>query len=234
MDEKKKGIIFGIIGLIAGIAMISYGVINLMSNREETPNQPNENETNNGNTDGPSISTNTDEVRTWLDDNQTLINYFINNNFDLDTATPANISDVFGWYFVNTYDHGEGNTATDSKYSKRYTMPKSDAETFMLNYLGVPVDMLDLTTITLSKDNYNFTSDDENYYVEVSENALTENPNSDLSDINILSDSEINVIYGIMEDGETCEGKDDCYIKTKTLTLRKADSGFTILRAQDN
>ena len=134
MDEKKKGIIFGIIGLVAGIAMISYGVMNLMSNSRETPNPPSENENNNDNdnedTDKPSISVSEDDVRTWVVDNQSLLNYFANNDFDLDTATPANLSDIFGWYFVNTYDHGDGEKATDSKYANRYTMPKQDTKLF--------------------------------------------------------------------------------------------------------
>ena len=103
------------------------------------------------------------------------------------------------------------------------------------NYLGVPIDMLDLSTITLSKDYYNFTNDEENFYVEVAKTIDTKNPTIIFDSTNIVSDSEIQVTLGVVENGKTCESGDrECYSKTKTLTLRKADSGFTILGVKEN
>lgn len=237
MDEKKKGIIFGTIGLIAGIAMIAYGVINLMGNKEENPNPPVDEENNNpSDIDGPSISTSEDEIKFWLTDNKEFINYFMdyNKDFDLDTATNSDVSDVFAWYFVYGYNHGEGEKATDSKYTYRYTMPKTDADKFMQDYLGVPLDMVDVSLVTFSKDVFNFTSDDNNYYVEVVATGLDPVQTSVLDNINILSDSEIEVTFGIMDVGKTCEDKsDECYTKTRKLTIRKADNGFNILRVND-
>ncbi len=227
MNEKKKGIIFGSIALIAGIIFVGFGVSNLMNqNKKEPP------KTENNNIDEPSITVTEDDVKTWLTNNAKFIDYMMNfnNDFDLETATNEDISNVFGWYFVFQYDHGEGEKATDSKYTYRYTMPKTVAEVFLQNNLGVSIDMVDVSLITLS--NFKFTSDEENFYAEVATTNLEPVQNSEITKVEIFSDSEIKVTYGITEVDKTCDSE-DCYIKTRELILRKSDVGFTIIKASD-
>ncbi len=230
MDEKKKGIIFGTLALVAGITMIAYGVVNLMKDNKEPV------EDDQTNLDGPSITVTEDDIKTWSTDNKTLLDYFFiynySKDFDLDTATEEDISNVFAWYFFHVYDHGEGEKPTDSKYKYRYTMPKADAEVFMQNYVGVPLDMVNIEAISLYKDNLFFTSDDENFYVDVVEFGLDDGGLAySLDTIEIVSDSEINVTYQI-KNNILCNSPDEeCFNMTKQLTLRKADEGFTILRA---
>ena len=230
MDEKKKGIIFGTLALVAGIAMIAYGVINLMKDKEPVEdNTPSD-------VDGPSITVTEDDIKTWSSDNKTLLDYFILYNdkteFDLDTATEEDISNVFAWYFVHVYDHGDDEKPTDSKYRYRYTMPKSDAEVFMQNYLGVPLDMLNLETITINKDYFVFSSDDENFYVDIVDLGFDDGGLTySLDTVEILSDSEIDVSYQVKNDILCKTEGEECKTTTKLLTLRKADEGFTILRA---
>ena len=156
----------------------------------------------------------------------------IENN--LGEMNPVSISDIFGWYFVFQYEHGEGESLSNSKYTYKYTMPVADADTFMRAYLGIPASIVDVTKIDFSKDFFNFTKDDNNYYVEVVATGLDPIQTCVLNDVNIVSDSEIIVTYGVMELGKTCEDKSDsCYTKKRELKLRKSDSGFTILGAAD-
>lgn len=225
MDEKKKGIIFGVLALVAGIAMIAYGVVNLMKDKEPVE----DNDNNPPATDGPSITVTEDEVKTWLTDNEMFVYYFTNYNedWDLDKATEEDFGNIFAWYFLSAYDHGEGETPTDSQYRVRYTMPKADAEVFMQNYVGVPLDMVNLSAITLSNA-VKFTSDDENFYADVTISwGIGGDCGSKIVKVDILSDSEINVDYGL-----SCSilNPDDI-TSTKQLTFRKSDNGFTILRA---
>ena len=232
MDEKKKGIIFGTLALVAGIAMIAYGVINLMKVNKE----PIENDQTN--LDEPSITITEDDVKTWSDNNKGLLDYFMTFNnkgeFDLDTATEEDISNVFAWYFFHVYDHGEGEKPTDSKYKYRYKIAKADAEVFMQNYLGVPLDMVNTESITLFKDNLVFTSDDENFYVDVVDLGLDEGGLTYTIDtVEIVSDSEINVSYQVKNDILCKTEGEECKTTAKLLTLRKADNGFTILKVKD-
>ncbi len=237
MEEKKdnKGLLIGIIAFVAGVAFIAYGTISLLSSKPE-PNPPVDNNDSGENSDGPSISVTDTDVKNFLTDNSKLIEYFTDYNadFDLGAADPVSMSDVFGWSFVYLYNHGEGEKLSDSKYTTKYTMPSADADTFMRNYFGIPASIIDVTKIDFSKEVFNFTSDEENYYVEVSNTNLDPIQNCVLDDVNIVSDSEIIVTYGVMELDKTCEDKsDDCYTKKRELKLRKSDNGFTILTASD-
>lgn len=239
MEEKKnnKGLILGIIAFIAGVAFIAYGTISLLNSKPETSdNNTNDDNQNITDNDGPSISVTEDDVKNFLTNNSKLIEYFMdyNTDFDLGATDPVSISDVFGWSFVYLYNHGEGEKPSDSKYAYKYTMSKTDGETFMRMYFGIPLSIVDVTKIDFSKEVFNFTSDDDNYYVEVAETGLNPIQNCVLDNVNIISDSEIVVTYGVMELDKTCEDKSDsCYTKKRELKLRKADSGFTILSAND-
>ncbi len=239
MENKKdnKGILIGIIAFVAGVAFIAYGTISLLNSKPNVSDD-NINDDNQDveNIDGPSVSVTEDDVKNFLTDNAKLVEYFTDYNadFDLGEMNPVSISDIFGWYFVFQYEHGEGESLSNSKYTYKYTMPVADADTFMRAYLGIPASIVDVTKIDFSKDFFNFTKDDNNYYVEVVATGLDPIQTCVLNDVNIVSDSEIIVTYGVMELGKTCEDKSDsCYIKKRELRLRKSDSGFTILGAAD-
>ena len=140
---------------------------------------------------------------------------------------PVSISNVFGWYFVFCYNHGEGEALSNSKYTSKYTMSIKDVDTFMSKYLAIPATIIDVEKIDFSKDVFNFTKDDNNYYAEVAATGLDPIQNCVLNDVNVVSDSDVEVTYGVMELGKTCENKsDECYTKKRKLTLRKADDGF--------
>ena len=239
MEEKKdnKGLVFGIIAFIAGIIFIAYGTISLLSAKPESDIDNNDNNQEDvENNDGPSISVTENDVKDFLTNNAKLIEYFTDYNadFDLGEMNPVSISNVFGWSFVFLYNHGEGETLSDSQYAYKYTMPIADADTFMRAYFGIPASIIDVTKIDFSKEVFNFTSDSENYYVEVAETGLNPIQNCVLDNVNIVSDSEIIVVYGVMELDKTCEDKSDtCYTKKRELKMRKSDSGFTILSAND-
>ena len=130
--------------------------------------------------------------------------------------------------------HTTAKTVKTNNVRDKYTMPINDADTFMRSYLGIPATIIDVTKIDFSKDVFNFTKDDNNYYVEVANTGLDPIQNCVLNEVNIVSDSEIEVTYGVMELGKTCEDKsDECYTKMRKLIMRKADDGFTILTVTD-
>ncbi len=233
-NANNTKLIIATVAFVIGLGLLTFGIVNIMKGGALPKNPPATE--NSGNTENNNITVTEDSVRSWLDSNKIVVDYLVEFGYDFDSnsATTANYSDIFGWYFALKEDKQGTNLPEDNIYDIEYTMPREEVETFAKNIFGKTLDVIDVSTITLSKDLFNFTSDGTTYKLQAVVTDFTPNYSSELNNINIISDDTIEVTYGVMQYGTTCDsGESDCYTKYRVVTLTKADDGFNLLSSAD-
>lgn len=234
MEKKSnlKNVLLVILVFLVGILLIYIGYDKFFNKKVEQNNNSNNQE---------EVNFSSKEVKTWLENNEKIVMYFIDfgNDFNYLNSKDSNYSNFLAWCLLFFHDTEKKLPYLNgSNYTDEYSLSKKNAEIMINKFLrndlkGDFEDIIDFSLLkNYNKEYFNFYSDENNYYVQVLATGFDPLYRTVFDDVKLNNKKEIVVRYKIFDySTENFDQNND--FKYRELLLEKTSDTYRILSSYE-